>query len=60
MSSVRGTPPVEYPTTFTSAEQLIEEVGNARIWAGIHYRFSVEDGTAIGRAVGEMVLCSDR
>jgi hypothetical protein len=60
VSSVRGTPPVEYPTTFTSAEQLIEEVGNARIWAGIHYRFSVEDGTAIGRAVGERVLCSDR
>ncbi|GAB3302483.1 vanadium-dependent haloperoxidase [Geodermatophilus aquaeductus] len=59
VSSVRGTPPVEYPTTFTSAEQLIEEVGNARIWAGIHYRFSVEDGTAIGRAVGERVLCSD-
>ena len=60
VSSVRGTPPVEYPTTFTSAEQLIEEVGNARIWAGIHYGFSVEDGTAIGRAVGEKVLCSDR
>ncbi|MGY1671122.1 vanadium-dependent haloperoxidase [Geodermatophilus sp. SYSU D00710] len=60
VSSVRGTPPVEYRTTFTSAEQLIEEVGNARIWAGIHYRFSVEDGTDIGRAVGERVLGTDR
>ncbi|MGY1702650.1 vanadium-dependent haloperoxidase [Geodermatophilus sp. SYSU D00766] len=60
VSSVRGTPPVEYPTTFTSAEQLIEEVGNARIWAGIHYRFSVEDGTAIGRAAARAVLESDR
>ena len=24
------------------------------------FRFSVDDGTAIGRAVGERVLCSDR
>jgi hypothetical protein len=60
VTSVRGTPPVEYPTTFTSAEQLIQEVGEARIWGGIHYRFSVDDGTAIGRAVGALVLCSYR
>jgi hypothetical protein len=59
VTSVRGTPPVEYPTTFTSANQLIREVGNARIWAGIHYRFSVEDGTEIGLAVGRKVLRSD-
>jgi hypothetical protein len=59
VTSVRGTPPVEYSTTFTSARQLIREVGNARIWAGIHYRFSVEDGTEIGRAVGRKVLGSD-
>jgi hypothetical protein len=59
VTSVRGTPPVEYSTTFTSAGQMIREVGNARIWAGIHYRFSVEDGTEIGRAVGTTVLRSD-
>lgn len=59
VTSVRGTPPAEYSTTFTSARQLIREVGNARIWSGIHYRFSVKDGTEIGRAVGELVLCSD-
>jgi PAP2 superfamily len=59
VTSVRGTPPVEYSTTFTSASQLIREVGNARIWAGIHYRFSVEDGTEIGREVARLVLQSD-
>jgi hypothetical protein len=59
VTSVRGTPPVEYSTTFTSAGQMIREIGNARIWAGIHYRFSVEDGTEIGRAVGTKVLRSD-
>jgi PAP2 superfamily len=59
VTSVRGTPPVEYPTTFTSARQMIREVGNARIWGGIHYRFSVEDGTDIGRAVGKRVLDED-
>jgi hypothetical protein len=42
--------------TFTSAEQVIREVANARVWGGIHYRFSVQDGTGIGRAVAARVL----
>jgi hypothetical protein len=42
--------------TFTSAEQVIREVGNARIWGGIHFRFSVQAGTTIGRAVAARVL----
>ena len=60
VTSVRGTPPALADThTFTSAEQLIREVGNARVWAGIHWRFSVEEGTAIGREVAERVLRAD-
>jgi len=46
--------------TFTSAQQAISEVANARVWGGLHFRFSVEDGTEIGRAVGQKVLRSDR
>ena len=54
MTSVNA---LDRPTkTFTSAEQVIREVGNARVWGGIHFRFSVQAGTAIGRAVADRVL----
>ena len=39
-------------TTFT------EEVANARIWAGFHYRFSTRVGTDMGRQIGEYVVKS--
>jgi hypothetical protein len=45
--------------TFTWPRQLGYEVGNARIWGGIHYRSSVEDGLAIGRKVSSWVLRHD-
>ena len=32
---------------FATASDLITEVTNARIWGGIHYRFSVDDGVSI-------------
>ena len=32
------------------------EVANARIWGGIHYRTSVDDGVAIARRVANHVL----
>lgn len=32
------------------------EVSNARIWSGVHYRFSTEVGARMGRAVGEFVV----
>jgi membrane-associated phospholipid phosphatase len=35
---------------------MAEEAGEARIWAGIHYRFDVEAGQALGEKVGEKVL----
>jgi hypothetical protein len=31
-----------------------EEVSNARVWAGVHYRNSTVVGTAMGRKVGEL------
>jgi membrane-associated phospholipid phosphatase len=41
---------------FTSLRACAEECGLSRIYAGIHYRFSYEDGKEIGRAVAEYVL----
>ena len=41
---------------FDRVRDLQDEVGNARIWGGIHYRSSVEDGIAIGRKVANQVL----
>jgi hypothetical protein len=34
---------------FARAKDLEYEVGNARIWGGIHYRSAVEDGVEIGK-----------
>jgi hypothetical protein len=41
---------------FTSVRQLTTEVANARVWAGLHWRFSTQDGTRIGHAVARSVL----
>jgi PAP2 superfamily len=37
---------------------LLDEVANARIWAGFHYRFSTRVGTDMGRNVGRYVVQS--
>ncbi len=41
---------------FARPKDLANEVGNARIWGGIHYRSAVEDGIAIGKKVANQVL----
>jgi hypothetical protein len=33
-----------------------DEVANARIWAGFHYRFSTRIGTEMGHAIGDYVV----
>jgi hypothetical protein len=33
---------------------FVDEVSNARVWAGVHYRNSTVVGTAMGRKVGEL------
>lgn len=35
---------------------LAEEAGEARIWAGIHYRFDVDAGRALGHEVADKVM----
>jgi PAP2 superfamily len=60
ISSYRGTPPVLAETqTFASAQQVIDDVANGRVWGGLHYRFSTTDGTEIGRAVAAKVLSEE-
>jgi hypothetical protein len=41
---------------WTNMTAFTEEVANARIWAGFHYRFSTEVGTQMGRQIGEYVV----
>jgi hypothetical protein len=35
--------------------EVAEEVQDARVWAGIHFRFSTDDGATIGRQVARLV-----
>jgi PAP2 superfamily len=41
---------------FTNLTAFTDEVANARIWAGFHYRFSTRVGTDMGRQIGEYVV----
>ena len=41
---------------FANVGDLEYEVGNARIWGGIHFRSAVDDGVKIGTHVTNWVL----
>jgi len=41
---------------WTNMTAFAEEVANARIWAGFHYRFSTHVGTDMGLQIGEYVV----
>jgi hypothetical protein len=41
---------------FSSLSQLVSEVSNARVWGGLHWRFSTLAGDRIGTSVAELVL----
>ena len=53
MPSLTGLGDRYYPTM----QSLITEVGEARIWGGIHFRSAIEDGTRIGMRTADYVLC---
>jgi hypothetical protein len=53
---VHGGPSLNVTRHFATADDLRAEVGNARVWAGLHYRFSVQAGSALGRAVADYDL----
>lgn len=41
---------------FSSLSQLLTEVANARVWGGLHWRFSTTVGVQIGQSVATAVL----
>jgi hypothetical protein len=43
---------------FTNMKAYTEEVANARIWAGFHYRFSTRVGTDMGIKIGDYIAKS--
>ena len=40
--------------SWTRIEDFVQEVANARIYGGIHYRTSTEIGSAMGKKIGEL------
>jgi hypothetical protein len=42
--------------TWASTGDFTKEVAQARIYDGVHYRFSTEVGSAMGRKIGEMAV----
>ena len=40
---------------FTNMTAFVDEVANARIWSGFHYRFSTRVGTDMGLKIGDYV-----
>ena len=45
---------------FTSLRACAQECGLSRVYGGIHYRFSCEDGMQLGETVGRFVLTRRR
>jgi hypothetical protein len=41
---------------YQTAGQLIDEIGNARVWGGMHFRFSVNAGVQLGQRVAVYAL----
>ena len=41
---------------FDTAAALLDDVANARIWAGLHYRFATTAGVEIGHQVSKYDL----
>jgi hypothetical protein len=54
---MRSTVTPEMPVRhFGNTDQLLTEIENARIWGGIHYRFSTDAGAELGRRVARWDL----
>jgi len=43
---------------WTNLEDYRDEVSNARVWAGFHYRFSTEVGKDMGKKIGELTIAT--
>ena len=43
---------------WTRLDDYRDEVSNARVWAGFHYRFSTEVGKDMGKKIGELTIAT--
>jgi hypothetical protein len=53
---VQGTASLSVTRHFATADDLRADADNARVWAGLHYRFSVQAGSLLGRQVADYDL----
>ena len=44
--------------TWATVDEFVREVAVARIYDGVHYRYSTEVGSAMGKQVGELAAAS--
>jgi hypothetical protein len=42
--------------SYKRVKEVVEEVNDARVWAGFHFRYAQEDGTRLGRQVARFVV----
>ena len=43
---------------WTRLSDYVDEVSNARVWAGFHYRFSTETARQMGQKIGELTVAT--
>jgi hypothetical protein len=51
-----GPPFPDITRAFTSFSQAARESADSRVYAGIHFRTSCEDGLVLGRQIGERTV----
>ena len=44
--------------SWTRIDDYVQEVSNARVWGGIHYRNSTQVGAQMGKTIGELAVTS--
>jgi PAP2 superfamily len=49
-------PPLGIARRWQSFSQIDKEIGDSRVWGGIHFRTAVEHGSEIGRQIAEAAL----
>jgi hypothetical protein len=54
--TIHGTPTLDATQTFANVNDLRSQIVDARVWAGVHYRFSGEAGVKLGTQVAKYDL----
>jgi hypothetical protein len=49
---------IQTERTFHNLHDIARQIDNARVWAGLHWRHSMQDGDQIGREVGKRVFAN--